>query len=123
MKKLRIIIGIVALVLISNACDDDFLDRSPLDQVGAFDFFKSPGDMETYVNQFYDNTAFPISSEYGRDYDSDNAVSVNVNTWLDGSRTLDGAGGIPFADVRAINYFFDNYKRIETEQYDFDDYK
>lgn len=123
MKKLRIIIGIVALVLISNACDDDFLDRSPLDQVGAFDFFKSPGDMETYVNQFYDNAAFPISSEYGRDYDSDNAVSVNVNTWLDGSRTLDGAGGIPFADVRAINYFFDNYTRIDTEQYDFDDYK
>ena len=112
MKNLRLIFGIVALSLISSACDDDFLNRSPRDRVGAFDFLKTPTDLETFVNQFYDNGSFPTSGSFGRDFDSDNAVTINVNTWLQGARTLDNAGGIPFGDVRAINYFFANYKGV-----------
>ena len=112
----------IALALIFNACDDDFLDRSPRDQVGAFDFLKTPTDLQAFVNQFYDNTSFPTSGSFGRDFDSDNAVTINVNTWLQGARTLDAAGGIPFGEVRAINYFFANYKAV-AEKYAFDDYK
>src|SRR5690606_4394237 len=74
------------------------------------------------MNQFYNSTSFPISGEHGRDYDSDNAVSVNVNTWLQGSRTLDAAGNINFGRVRSINYFFDNYRKVE-ENADFEVYK
>jgi len=113
MKNLKIIISFIALIIIFNSCDKNFLDRSPLDQVGAFDFFKSPTDLKSYVNQFYTNTLFPISEEWGRDFDSDNAISTDVNTWLEGSRTLDQAGGIDFSGVRNVNYFFDNYKRVE----------
>lgn len=112
----------IALAFISNACDDDFLDRSPRDQVGAFDFLKTPTDLQAFVNQFYDNASFPSSGSFGRDFDSDNAVTINVNTWLQGARTLDGAGGIPFGEVRAINYFFANYKAV-ADNYEFDDYK
>ena len=35
---------------------------------------------------------------------------------------LDGAGNINFGPVRNINYFFDNYKRVEANA-DFEDYK
>ena len=113
MKNFKIIISFIALVIISNACEKDFLDRRPLDKVGSLDFFKSPTDLKTYVNQFYTSTSFPISEEGGRDYDSDNQVGVNVDTWLEGTRTLDQAGGVSFDRVRNINYFFDNYKRVE----------
>ena len=113
MKNLKTIISSIALIIIFNACDKNFLDRSPLDQVGAFDFFKSPTDLKSYVNQFYTNTLFPISEEWGRDFDSDNSISTNVDTWLEGSRTLDQAWAIDFSGVRNVNYFFDNYKRIE----------
>jgi hypothetical protein len=110
--KNKIITSLIALLMLS-ACEKNFLDRKPLDQVGASDYFKSPKDLETYLNQFYNNSSFPISSGYGLDYNSDNAVATNFDGILAGTRTLDGAGGISFSRVRSINYFFDNYKRIE----------
>lgn len=112
MKKSIIVLSFIALILSFHACNEDFLDRSPMDQVGSSDFFKSPADLKTYLNQFYNNTSFPISEEYGRDYDSDNAVGTNVNRWLEGSLTLDEAGGISFGRVRSINYFFDHYRQV-----------
>jgi hypothetical protein len=121
MKNINIIISLIAL-LILGACKKDFLDRKPLDQVGAQDYFKSAKDLETYLNQFYNNTSFPIASEYGLDFNSDNAVATNFNPTLAGTRTLDGAAAISFARVRSINYFFDNYKRIE-DYVAFGDYK
>jgi hypothetical protein len=122
MKNLKIVLSFIALLIIFNACEKDFLDRSPLDKVGSTDFLKSPTDLKTYVNQFYTNTSFPISEENGRDYDSDNQVGINVDTWLEGTRTLDQAGGISFGRVRNINYFFDHYKQVEPYAV-FSDYK
>ncbi len=122
MKNLKIAISLIALIIISNACNEDFLDRSPLDQVGSTDYFKSPADLKTYVNQFYTRSRFPIFREHGGDIGTDNGISINISTWLDGSNTLDDARYISFGDVRAVNYFFDNYERVE-EKYEFDDYK
>lgn len=100
-------------LLVLSACEKNFLDRKPLDQVGAFDYFKSPKDLETYVNQFYTSASFPIVANYGSDFNSDNSVATNFDGRLAGTRTLDQAGGISFNRVRSVNYFFDNYKRIE----------
>ena len=121
MKNIKIIMSFIALLML-GACEKNFLDRKPLDQVGSSDYFKSPKDLETYVNQFYTNASFPISSGYGLDYNSDNAVATNFDGRLAGTRTLDGAGGISFSRVRSVNYFFDNYKRIEGNAA-FADYK
>jgi hypothetical protein len=112
MKSIKIIIGTLVFLML-NACEKNFLDGNPLDQVGSSDYFKSPKDLETYLNQFYNNTSFPIVPEYGLDFNSDNAVRTNFDERLAGTRTLDDAAGISFARVRSINYFFDNYKRVE----------
>ena len=122
MKNLKIAIGLIALIIMINACEDDFLDRTPLDQVGSTQFFKSPSDLETYVNQFYTKSRFPIFREHGGDYHTDNAITINISTWLEGTRTLDGASSISFGDVRAANYFFDNYQRVE-ENYPLEEYQ
>ncbi len=121
MKNIKIITGVL-VVLVLSACRKDFLDRRPLDEVGAFDYFKAPKDLETYVNQFYTNALFPIVANYGSDFNSDNAVATNFDGRLAGTRTLDNAGAISFSGVRSVNYFFDNYKRIEGLAA-FDDYK
>ncbi|MBX3241820.1 MAG: RagB/SusD family nutrient uptake outer membrane protein [Chitinophagaceae bacterium] len=121
MKSIKIITGVL-VVLVLSACRKDFLDRKPLDQVGASDYFKAPKDLETYVNQFYNNSIFPIANEYGLDFNSDNAVATNFDARLAGTRTLDNANAISFGAVRNVNYFFDNYKRIEGLAA-FDDYK
>jgi len=122
MKNIKLFISFFALIIIFYACDKDFLDRSPLDQIGAVDFFKNPDDLKTYLNQFYNNTSFPISEAYGRDFDSDNTIGTDVSRWLEGTRTLDGAGDIDFGRVRNINYFFDNYKQVEKNA-DFSEYQ
>jgi starch-binding outer membrane protein, SusD/RagB family len=121
MKNIKILIGAL-FVLTLGACKKDFLDRKPLDKVAEGDYFKSPKDLETYVNQFYNPTSFPIVSNYGSDFNSDNSVSANFDARLAGTRTLDDAGPISFARVRNVNYFFDNYKRIEGNA-PFADYK
>lgn len=121
MKNIKMLLG--ALMLLGlGACEKNFLDRKPLDQVGADDYFKSPKDLQTYVNQFYNASSFPIVANYGSDFNSDNAVSTNFDERLAGTRTLDGADPIDFSRVRSVNYFFDNYKRVQ-ENAAFDDYK
>lgn len=122
MKNIKLFISFFALIIIFNACDKNFLDRSPLDQIGAVDFFKKPDDLKTYLNQFYNNTSFPFSEAYGRDFDSDNTIGSDVGRLLEGTRTLDGAANIDFGRVRNINYFFNNYKLVEKNA-DFSKYQ
>lgn len=122
MNNLKLISSFIAFGIILNACTKDFLNRTPLDEVGSNSFFKTPGDLKTYMNQFYNSTSFPTSPHHGSDFNSDNEVSGTINTRLEGSRTLDNAGDIPFGRVRSINYFFDHYKRVE-EEYELEEYQ
>ena len=132
MKYLMIIISFIALGLIFNACQEDFLDRTPLDEVTSVDYFKQPEDLKTYLVQFYKREYFPVrwdaqrnaGSDHGRSQDlgSDNEISVNPDTRLEGTRVVSTTGGLPFGDVRQINFFFDNYRKVE-ESASFDDYK
>lgn len=120
MKNL-IIIGLVPLFFLM-ACNDDFLDRPPLDQVASDRFFEKPKDLETYVNQYYNTTFFPKYANHGNDYDSDDLVGPTVNTRLQGTRPVVTTGSIGFGNVRSINYFMTHYKKIE-EFHEFDSYK
>lgn len=121
MKYFNIILLCSSFLMIFG-CSEDFLDRRPLDRVGQSDYFQTPEDLETYINQFYNNASFPTVPSYGLDYDSDNAVAKNFNAILAGTRTLDGAGGIGFGRVRNINYFFDNYHSVK-ENHTLDEYR
>ncbi len=122
MKYFKTIISFMALSIIFNACQEDFLDRHPLDQVTSVDYFKSTNDMKVYLNQFYKTGLFPRYGRWGNDFGSDNSIRRLPDSRLEGTRTINTSGSISFADVRRINYFFDNYKNIE-EYADFDEYK
>lgn len=121
MKNLTKIIALAFLFFLT-ACNDDFLDRPPLDQVASEMFFEKPEHLETYMNQFYNATFFPKYANHGNDYDSDDLVGPTVNTRLEGTRSVVTTGSIGFGNVRSINYFMTHYKKIE-EFYDFDSYK
>lgn len=121
MKYLNIIISFFAVSIIFIACDEDFLQRAPLDEVTSLDYFKSPNDLKVYVNQYY-TSYFPQYANHGSDYGTDNQISTSVNQRLEGTRTVSTSGSISFGNVRSINYFFDQYKRVE-EKYDIKDYQ
>ncbi|RAJ10675.1 putative outer membrane starch-binding protein [Chitinophaga skermanii] len=119
-------------VMALPACNKEFLDRYPLDKITDNTFWKSGNDLEIYVNSFYpkyiigfsdawaDGTVAPYGVNaailpYG-DVISDNAapnsyarVSANqYNAHLSGAA---GSGGWNYANIRALNYFIDNYEK------------
>ncbi|SHG30556.1 Starch-binding associating with outer membrane [Fodinibius roseus] len=122
MKYLQAVIGLIAFSVLISACDDGFLTRTPKDQISSEEYFKKPNDLEAYVNQFYDDDSFPIYGAWGEDFGTDNQVSDDINSRLEGTRVLSDGGGIFYDDVRDINYFFDHYGKVE-ENADFEEYR
>lgn len=122
MKNYKITIAFIAGIFSLSACNDDFLDRYPLDAVASDAYFQKPNDLKAYVNQYYSQTYFPKYANHGSDYDSDIQIQSTVNTRLEGTRVVSTTGSIGFGAVRSINYFFDNYERV-AENYDLDEYK
>lgn len=114
MRSIKIFAGLLALSTFLTACKKDFLQRAPVDEVTSLDYFKNPEELKTYVNQYYNNTFFPRYSNHGSDFDSDNQVRLNIDQRLEGTRTVVTSGSIGFGNVRSINYFFDNYKKVEA---------
>ncbi|MDD4108843.1 MAG: RagB/SusD family nutrient uptake outer membrane protein [Prolixibacteraceae bacterium] len=122
MKYINRIISLIALSILLISCDEDFLQRAPLDQVTSLDFFNSPNDLKTYLNQYYTSGYFPGYYNYGNDFGTDIQINRTVNTRLEGTRTVATSGSIGFGGVRSINYFFDNYKKVE-KGYQLKDYQ
>lgn len=114
-KSIKYISSLFIATSLLTSCNDSFLDRIPLDEVTSEVFFKNPKDLETYVHQYYNNTFFPRYGNHGSDFDSDNEINgAVIDTRLQGVRTLVSASNISFADIRSINYFLSNYKKVEA---------
>ncbi|WP_215223918.1 RagB/SusD family nutrient uptake outer membrane protein [Echinicola shivajiensis] len=121
MNKYIFIIAIV-VGLLNSACQNDFLDREPLDATSSDIFFDTPEQMRAYLNTFYNRNNFPKYANHGSDFDSDNEVAGTPDLRLQGTRVVTPTGSINFGDVRSINFFFDNYRRVEAN-YSLQDYQ
>src|SRR5687768_11247047 len=87
-------IYIILLVLVLSSCNDEFLDREPLDAVSGEAYWKTPADLEMYVNQYY--TVFPNETRNDMnllDGNSDNLILVGFNSTLAGTRIVPASGG------------------------------
>jgi starch-binding outer membrane protein, SusD/RagB family len=105
-----------------TACQkEEFLDKYPLDAVTEPVFFKTPNDLKIYLNQYYSRVNFPISNMSNGDVGTDLYLSeTTINQRFEGIRTVNSAPPLNYSAVRSINYFFENYQRVEA---DFEDYK
>ena len=122
MNDLKLLICFICLSSFFVSCqDEDFLDRYPLDQVTDAVFFTQPSDMKIYLNQFYNRGNFPHQYYSRGDIGSD--IHMNDRTMdhrLEGTMTINSGPSLSYANVRAVNYFFDNYKKCEA---DFEEYQ
>jgi hypothetical protein len=126
MKRInRYIISLITVAALFTACNDDFLDRAPQTAITGGGFFKSVNDVETYVNELYDQS----SPGGGRtDWDSDNAVYYEYagETWnmLRGLLSRDNVGGDTWnvankwTYLRAINYLLENVQNVSGTEAD-----
>jgi starch-binding outer membrane protein, SusD/RagB family len=108
----KYILLFAALALATQSCNDDFLERYPETSIAKENFFKSEGDLETYIYSLYD---FPGFSIYVGDNSTDNAATTGateIKNMMIGTPSpatvVDGWGVTDWAQLRSINYFLQN---------------
>ena len=100
------------------SCQEDWLDRQPLDQVTEAAYFQSPQDFLVYVNRFHPSTGGTYSKG---DVGTDIAVSsVWLPDRLGGQSTINDGPGYSYANVRRTNYVI---QKIREWDGDFEDIK
>lgn len=116
MKKIKYIIMCFALLFIVSC--EKFLDRPPLDQIGIESYWKTAGDLENYMLQYYPGFVghqLNSGNQTARldDY-SDNVFVETPNELINGEKTITTGGWTgDWSDIRSINIFFDNYRKCE----------
>ena len=126
MNKLKLIIAVTGLSMVFYSCQDDFLDRAPLDETTEAAFFKKPGDFIVYVNQFHPQTGGGQNpGESWGDVQTDVQITNNSlpDRFLGLSTINDGPDyslSDGYEDVRSVNYLLEKARQWEGE---FDDIK
>ena len=135
MKKLLTLIIAISTTFLWS-CNDDFMERYPLDQINDENFWRTQQDLELYSNAFYpkyivgfgygwgDATIQPYGYTqaaivYG-DIITDNAApnsysKVAANEYTAYITGASGSGGWNFENIRDLNYFLENYKRGDVD--------
>ncbi|GBU08663.1 hypothetical protein AwDysgo_19940 [Bacteroidales bacterium] len=137
--KIKYIIPSLLLMFSTSAffsCNDDFMEKNPLDKVVDENFWRSESDMKLYLNVLYpkyiighqsgwaNSRSYPSNLTgsplmYGDVY-SDNAVkSGSEDVRMSGKLvvpTSGGSTGWSWGDLRNVNYFLARYNRAEISQ-------
>ncbi|MEN7548492.1 RagB/SusD family nutrient uptake outer membrane protein [Rapidithrix thailandica] len=117
MKKIYLY-PLITLFITLSACNDDFLERYPLDALSDQGFWKKEADLATYANRFYPS----LPGAFARDLDnqSDNKVPQSPNSFLFDEYIVPTSGGgwssNDWAQIRACNYFLQRYHTVTGNQ-------
>jgi len=131
MNTYKIAIACLSIVLLA-ACNDDFMERYPLDEINDANFWQTERDLELYNNDLYpsyikglgnawaDGTIAPYGYNdaalaYG-DIITDNGAPnsyarVAANEYTGHVTGGSGSGGWNWENIRKLNYFLENYQR------------
>jgi hypothetical protein len=119
MKKMAyrfLMITGIAIILLS--CEENYLDRPPIDRLDAETFFNTANDLEVYTNGFYD--FFPKIDDTGAmDDASDNIIPNSINERVKGTRIVPvprGSGSWSWSQLRSINFFLGHYGKCKDNQ-------
>lgn len=98
-----------------SACNDDFMERFPLDKINDANFWKTTSDLEIYANQFY-----PILSQinsWSTDNMSDNQGPSTISTFIWSLDVVPSSGGGwakgDWSGIRSCNFFLQRYSKAE----------
>lgn len=110
-------------IIVVASCDDDFLNKYPLDSLSEQTFFNSVNDLKTYVNGLYD--VIPLASIHAqinyRDLDADVQITGRNITESLNQRSADGIAPLTsgawnsgFYQIRRVNFFLANYDKVDS---------
>ena len=129
MNKLKLLIVLAGLSMPFQSCQDNFLDRYPLDETTEASFFKQPGDFIVYVNRFHYQPGEEGQGQNPGDSwgDVQTDIQITNNSLPDhflGLSTINSGPdynfGDAYQDVRRVNYLLEHARKWTGE---FDDIK
>ena len=100
---------IIATVLVLSACNDDFLERYPLDSLTNETFWQSENDLRAFTSGLY--TIFDAETVWDDDQ-SDNQATASYNSVVAGQHTVT-SGTWDWSYLRKCNYFLENYNNSD----------
>ncbi|MDR1415165.1 MAG: RagB/SusD family nutrient uptake outer membrane protein [Odoribacteraceae bacterium] len=132
MKKIRILLLSLATLCLLAACNDEFMERVPENNISDGAVWRTPSDLQAYVNNFYNRASLLLfDGDAGgtcnigiytidRDNGSDTEIPRDYNRRMNGETTLPNTGGgwarADWEDLRDINYFFANYRKAKGDE-------
>ena len=117
---------VLSMVFVSFlvSCNNDFLERYPLDQISDASYWKTANDLRMFSNTWYsDEGLLPTWGTYNMgpfqvDGDSDTEARTGYSGYLNGEQTIatdgDGWGYEDWWLLRQFNYFMDHYPQVEA---------
>lgn len=134
--KITKYILILGLISILNACNNDFMERYPLDKITDENFWQSESDLKLFLNTLYPNYVIGHQSSWAQDrmyplnvmgsplmygdVYSDNVVKTgNEDSRMAGEYVVPtGAGntGWDWTMMKRINYFLMRYHRADLPE-------
>lgn len=110
-KHICIVIAVAAGLY---SCSDDFLDKQPLSEITAENFFNTASDLELYTNGFY--RMWPSTSIYDGESLTDNIIQTELSDEMRGTRLVPtSGGGWDWDYLRDINFFLQEYEKADDE--------
>lgn len=110
----RLIILAATLIAGLSSCDS-LLDKTPLDRVTQFDYFKTRSDLELFTNPYYNN----LLDKTPYDEQSDLLVQLTLSDILYGGnkRTVPNTGGgWSWTDLRRINTLLEYVDKCDDKE-------
>ncbi|SHF20726.1 Starch-binding associating with outer membrane [Mariniphaga anaerophila] len=146
MKNIRIEIKILIAILFLTSCNNEFLERYPLDRISMETFWNTENDLQAYNNNLYylvhngGNVPFLKGHPSGQNYDiwyldffSDNTAAVTTRSAPDYLVVRSGKhfatttprpwGYTGWEFLRAVNIGIANYDKADAAQSTIDKYK
>ncbi len=118
-KKFSLSILAASLFLLLS-CNDEFLDRFPLDRISSETFWNNGNEVLLYANQFYPMLFDATNAWYSKDNRSDNQVPSRqreVYTW--GQYVIPSSGGgwgkADWKPIRDCNFALQNIKNLNDD--------
>ena len=127
MKKIFYSIIILFAGIVLYSCDEDLLDKTPLDEISDPEFWNTENDLKLYVSNLYENIEgweeagsgeAPLADRSSDIVIGDHGTVFNVqNHQMDGSLSVPSnasAWTVPYENIRDANYFLENAARVEV---------
>lgn len=118
----------ILCIIFMTGCNDDFLDRTPQDQLSTDGSLASVNELRLYMNQFYESLPNHPTTTGGTgvgfdDARTDNMIFTNVDNRLNGQLTVSNATELEeYNQIRGLNFFLLNVGNAKGNQVDINHY-